>query len=86
MGGDGGKYKRRKYLRALEKLAKLHPDIFKLESSRKEMGKIIWTTGGRPYPIAANHAGISETIALELGKLLEKYGVCTKEEFISMIK
>jgi hypothetical protein len=88
MGSNGGKYSRKKYIRALESLANKHFDKFKLESATKEFYKIKWLTGDaqRTYPIAANHGGISEGIAREIGKLFEEHGVCTKEEFIEMIK
>ncbi len=88
MGSGGGKYKSRKYINALQKLASRNQDKFVLEPATKELWKVKWSDGEprRSYPIAANHRGISEAIAKELGKLLEQHGVCTKEEFLEMIK
>jgi hypothetical protein len=87
MGSEGGKYSRRKYLKVLERLALQHPDKFTIEDATKEFWKIKWKDGDphRPFPIAANHGGISETIAKELGKLLEKHNICSKKYFLQMI-
>lgn len=86
MGGSGGKYKRKKYLNALFSLARAHPDKFTLESATTETYKIKAPALRRSYPVAANHGGISRFIAEGVGKIFEKLGVCTKDEFIEMIK
>jgi hypothetical protein len=86
MGRRGGKYKRRKYLRALKKLEKIYSDKFTLEYCTNETYKIESPRLMRPYPVAANHREISEHIAKGVGKILEKLDVCTEEEFIDMIK
>lgn len=87
MGGGSGKYKKKKVVKALERIAKEHPDKIFFEKASKEGHKI------KPiffsdisYPIPTKHSTMSEGIVEGAGKRLEKWGVCTKKEFLDMIR
>ena len=84
--GTGSKYRKAKVLRVLERLA-WKTGLFELKDATKENCKIQKVGGGEsPYPVAANHRFISPHILAEVGKRLERWGVCTKDEFFEMIK
>ncbi len=87
MGGGSGKYKTRNVLRVLETLAKKAGSKIIFEKASKEGHKI------KPifapdisYPIPTKHSTISTPIVEGAGKRLEKWGVCTKKEFLDLVK
>lgn len=87
MGGGYGMYKKKNVIRALEFLAARHSDKIKLERATKESYKVKPIFGGDwSYPVAANHATINGHIVKGLAKKLEKWGVCTSEDFLERVK
>jgi hypothetical protein len=87
MGGGSGKYKTRNVLRVLEYFARLHPTKILFERASKEGYKIKPIFGGDIcFPIPSKHSTISTPIVEGAGKRLEKWGVCTKEEFLERVK
>lgn len=87
MGGGSGKYKTRNVLRALAALAAAAGDKMIFMKASKEGHKIKPVVAPDiSYSIPTKHSTISTPIVEGAAKRLEKWGVCTKEEFLEMVK
>jgi hypothetical protein len=85
MGGGYGLYRKKSVVNALEKLSRLS-DKFKFERATKENYKIKPVFApDRSFPIAANHKFIDGNIVRQIGKRLEKWGVCLEKDFLDSL-
>jgi len=87
MGGGSGRYKTKNVIKALENLAGKSGARIIFGRASKEGHKIkpIFDSD-ISYSIPTKHRTISTPIVEGAGKRLEKWGVCTKIEFLEMIK